>query len=119
MDGPYGIANGPAINVNGTALFHADSSKRSIYRFDLAPDGRLGPREIFIRFERDWGLPDGMTLDADGGLWVAHWRGGRVSRFTGEGVLDRSIELPTSQITSCTFAGPELDRMFVTSASFG
>ena len=60
-----------------------------------------------------------MTVDAEGGLWIAHWGGGRVSRFTAEGELERSIELPASQITSCVFAGPDLDRMFVTSAADG
>jgi sugar lactone lactonase YvrE len=58
-----------------------------------------------------------MTVDADGGLWIAHWGAGRVSRFTPDGRLDRSIPLPASQITSCVFAGENLDRMFVTSAS--
>ena len=70
-------------------------------------DGSLGQRELFIRFEPEWGTPDGMTLDSEGGLWVAHWGGGRVSRFTPEGRFERSIALPASQITSCTFAGPK------------
>jgi sugar lactone lactonase YvrE len=74
---------------------------------------------VHIRFEKEWGDPDGMAIDADGGLWVAHWGGSRVSRFSPEGKLDRSISLPTSRITSCTFAGEDLDRMFVTSAVDG
>jgi sugar lactone lactonase YvrE len=58
-------------------------------------------------------------MDRDGGLWVAHYGAGRVSRFHDDGRLDRSIELPASQITSCAFAGEDLDRMFVTSAADG
>jgi sugar lactone lactonase YvrE len=119
VDGPYGIANGPAISADGRTLFHTDTARREIYRFTVKDDGSLGDRELFIRFEPDWGWPDGMTFDAGGGLWVAHWGGGRVSRFTTEGRLDRSVALPASQITSCTFAGPELGRMFVTSAADG
>jgi sugar lactone lactonase YvrE len=119
VDGPYGIANGPAISADGRTLFHTDTARSEIYRFTVQKDGSLGDRQLFVRFEPDWGMPDGMTLDADGGLWVAHWGGGRVSRFTPEGMLDRSIALPASQITSCTFAGQELDRMFVTSAADG
>jgi xylono-1,5-lactonase len=119
VDGPYGIANGPAISSDGRTLFHTDTARREIYRFAVAADGSLDGRETFIRFEPGWGTPDGMTLDADGGLWVAHWGGGRVSRFTPEGKLDRAIALPASQITSCTFAGQKLDRMFVTSAADG
>ena len=119
VDGPYGVANGPAISADGRTLFHTDSARGEIYHFSVYGDGSLGRRELFVRFERGWGAPDGMTLDADGGLWVAHWGGGRVSRFMPDGQLDRSISLPASQITSCTFAGPNLDRMFVTSAADG
>ena len=71
----------------------------------------------FIEFEPSWGKPDGMTLDCEGGLWVAHYGAARVSRFHDDGRLDRSIALPATQITSCTFAGPTLERMFVTSAA--
>jgi sugar lactone lactonase YvrE len=60
-----------------------------------------------------------MTVDTDGGVWVAHWDGGRISRFDPDGKLVRAIPLPASRITSCTFGGPELDRLFVTSASDG
>jgi D-xylonolactonase len=119
VDGPYGIANGPAITADGKMLYHTDTARRSIYRFEVRDDGTLGERQLRMRFEKDWGSPDGMTLDAEDGLWVAHWGGGRVSRFSPEGKLERSIELPASQITSCTFAGSDLDRMFVTSAADG
>jgi len=60
-----------------------------------------------------------MTVDAQDGLWVAHWGGSRVSRFHSDGRLDCSIALPVSQVTSCVFGGSSLDRMFVTSASIG
>lgn len=118
-DGPYGIANGPAISSDGKTLYHTDTKLGLIYRFEVLDDGTLGPRNVHIRFEQAWGTPDGMTLDADGGLWVAHWGGGRVSRFTSNGEMERSIELPASQVTSCTFAGENLDRMFITSAADG
>ena len=119
VDGPYTIANGPAISPNGRWLFHTDTSVNEIYRFALNDDGSLGPRELFVRFENGWGHPDGMTFDADGGLWVAHWGGSRVSRFDPDGRIERAIALPASQITSMAFAGAALDRMFVTSAADG
>jgi sugar lactone lactonase YvrE len=118
-DSGYKVTNGPAFTVAHNYMYHTDTSRRRVYRFPLDSDGALGARETFIEFERDWGYPDGMTVDADNGLWIAHWGGGRVSRFTEHGKLDRFIELPASQITSCVFAGPNLDRLFVTSACDG
>lgn len=119
VDHPYTIANGPAIAADGSFLLHTDTALATIFRFDINDDGSLGPRTPFITFEPEWGNPDGMTFDAEGGLWVACWGGSCVTRFSPEGVRERNIALPASQITSCTFAGPALDRMFVTSASDG
>lgn len=119
MDDGYCVANGPTFSPSGDTLYHTDSAKRVVYRFDLAPDGALSNKRVFVRFEDSWGYPDGMTTDAKGGVWVAHWDGARVSRFTPDGALDRSIALPVSRPTSCVFAGDKLDRMFVTSAAIG
>ncbi len=117
VDDGYRIANGPAIGDG--MIFHTDTGRDTIYRFAVAADGTLGERETFVRFEPGWGHPDGMTLDADGGLWVACWGGACITRFAPDGTRDRSIALPASQITNLTFAGPDLDRMFVTSAAKG
>lgn len=119
VDAAYCIPNGPAIAPDGGMMFHTDSARRTIYRMTINDDGSLGPRAAHIVFAPEWGSPDGMTLDADGHLWVAHWGTGQVSRFDSDGVRERSIALPASQITSMTFAGPGLDRMFVTSAADG
>lgn len=120
VDRSYTVANGPAISPDERWFYHTDSKAGVIYRFGFdASTGTLTDRAPFIEFAQDWGSPDGMTVDRDGGLWVAHWGGGRVSRFHPDGTLDRAIALPASQITSCTFAGPGLDRMFVTSAAVG
>lgn len=119
MDDGYRVANGPAFSPAGDALYHTDSAPGIVYRFALTEDGTLSDRRELIRFEEDWGAPDGMTTDAEGGLWIAHWDGARISRFTPEGILDQSIAMPVSRPTSCVFAGPALNRMFVTSASIG
>lgn len=119
VDAPYTIPNGPAIAPDGRAMFHTDSALATIFRLPVNDDGTLGPRTPHIVFDRDWGSPDGMTLDADGHLWVAHWGTGQVSRFDPAGTRERSIALPASQITSMTFAGDALDRLFVTSAADG
>lgn len=119
VDRPYHIANGPAISPDGRWLFHTDTRFRETYRFALRDDGTLGDRELWLRFDPAWGSPDGMTFDAEGGLWIAHWGGSRVSRFDPDGRIERDIRLPASQITSMAFAGEGLDRMFVTSAATG
>ena len=116
-DSGYMVTNGPAFSPACDCLYHSDTGRGIVYRFELTPEGNIRNRETFIRFPKEWGFPDGMTVDTDGGLWIAHWAGGRVSRFTPEGKSDRDVRLPASQITSCVFAGENLDRMFVTSAA--
>ncbi|WP_207459982.1 SMP-30/gluconolactonase/LRE family protein [Azospirillum sp. SYSU D00513] len=117
-DTGYTVANGPALSPDGQTLYHTDSAARTIYAFDLAVDGALANRRVHIRFGEGDGYPDGMTCDAEGGLWVAHWDGGRVSRFLPDGTLDRTVRLPVSRVTSCAFAGPDLDRLVITTAAF-
>jgi sugar lactone lactonase YvrE len=117
QDSGYRVTNGPAFGVEHECLYHSDTARRLVYRFELTPAGDIRDRQVFLTFADDWGYPDGMTVDEQGGLWIAHWDGGRVSRFTPEGRLDRQILLPASRITSCVFAGEGLDRMFVTSSA--
>lgn len=120
IDSGYTVTNGPAFSPCGEWLYHTDSGRRTVYRFALDNDGAgVGAREAFIRFSEEDGYPDGMTTDAEGFLWVAHWDGGRISRFAPDGTRDRSIELPARRITNIAFAGDDLDRMFVTSAATG
>jgi len=118
-DSGYAVANGPAFSPDHDLLYHTDTGRRVIYRFRLSENGCLGRREVFITFPESWGWPDGMATDIEGGIWVAHWGGGRLSRFRPDGSLERFVEFPVSQVTSCCFAGPELERMFVTTASIG
>jgi D-xylonolactonase len=119
QDDGYLVANGPAFSLDGAILYHTDSGRRVIYAFDLAPDGTLSGKRVFITFDSEWGYPDGMTVDAEGGLWVAHWGGGRVSRFRPDGSLERSIRLPATNVTSVAFGGSSLTSMFVTSSADG
>ena len=118
-DRGYTVTNGPAISPDGRYLYHNDSGRGFVYRFELADDGELRERRVFLRFGPEEGAPDGMTVDSEGALWIALWGGARVSRYTSDGRFDRSVNLPASQITSCAFGGPALDRMFVTSAAEG
>jgi sugar lactone lactonase YvrE len=119
VDDGYHIANGPTFSPDQTILYHADSAQRLVYAYDVDDQGDLVNKRVFARFTGEMGYPDGMTTDAEGGVWIAAWDGGRVNRFTPDGALDRFVALPASQITSCAFAGPNLDRLFVTSAAMG
>lgn len=118
-DDGYGVANGPTFSPDGRTLYHTDSAIRQIYAFSVAEDGALSNKRPWVSFEEAWGYPDGMTTDSQGCLWVAHWGGGRVSRFSPAGELILSIDLPATNITSCAFAGAQLDRLFVTSSRLG
>ena len=119
LDTGYRIANGPAFSSDGSRVYHTDSALRRIYVFDADAGGAISNERVFVEFGNADGYPDGMTVDAQDHLWVAHWGGARVSRFRPDGSFDRAIALPASQVTSCVFAGTKLDRMFVTSASVG
>jgi len=118
-DTGYIVSNGPTFSPDHDVLYHTDTTQGVIYRFALGPGGTLGKREVFVVFPEDWGSPDGMATDVQGGVWVAHWGGGRLSRFLPDARLDRVIAMPVSQVTSCCFAGSALERMFVTTAAIG
>lgn len=117
-DGPYRVTNGPAFSPDGATIYHTDSPGRTVYQLTVGADGSLSDKRVFVHFEDPaWGYPDGMTVDAEGCLWVAHWAGWRITRFTPAGAVDRVIELPVAKVTSCAFGGPDLDTLYITSAS--
>lgn len=119
VDSGYRITNGPAFSPDGRVMYHTDTARQVTYAFDLAADGTASHRRVFLRFGNDEGHPDGLTVDADGCLWIAFWGASCIRRFSPSGDRLETIELPVSQPTSCAFGGPDLDRLFVTSASIG
>ncbi len=118
-DTGYVVTNGPAISPDGRTLYHTESSSRTIYAFDLDPDGQLSNKRIFLRFTVPEGYPDGMTCDAEGRLWVAHWGGGRVTCRGPDGTVQTEISLPTPFVTSCCFGGRHYETLFITTAAIG
>jgi sugar lactone lactonase YvrE len=79
--------------------------------------GRVRDRRVFARVDSNSGLPDGLTVDAEGFVWSAEWYGGCISRYDPEGTLERRIPVPAKQSSSLTFGGPDLRDIFVTSAA--
>lgn len=116
-DAGYRCPNGPAWSLDGSVMYHTDTMLRTIYAFDChLPTGALSNRRPFVVFDPSQGFPDGMTVDAEDHLWVAHWRGGRVSRFTPGGDLAAEITVPAPCVTSCSFGGSEFEDLFITTA---
>lgn len=112
------LHNGFAFSRDGTRMFLAHSYERKIYRYEYAADGGvLGQRRLFATLPEACGIPDGAAIDSEGGYWCALHGGGAIRRYTPEGQVDRDIEMPVSQPTMCAFAGPDLEWLYVTSAS--
>lgn len=112
-----GLSNGMGFSLDERYLYHIDSNVREIARFPYdATTGAIGARELFARSRPDDGLPDGMTVDEAGYLWVAQWDGSCVLRYTPTGAIDRRYSFPTGKITSVAFGGIHLDELYVTSA---
>ena len=113
-------SNGIGWSPDDRHLYLVDSAIGAIDRFAFDLDaGAIGRRRRFATVELDAGRPDGLAVDADGGVWVALWGGGAVLRFAPDGRLDRRIELPVSQVTSCCFGDADLSTLYVTTAARG
>lgn len=120
MDSDYVVTNGPAWSADYKTMYHNDSVNGRVFAFDFDLEkGELSNKRLFLQFSPEEGSPDGMTTDSEGGLWIAHWGASKVTRHAPDGKVTRTITLPCSQITSCTFGGPALNTMFITTASDG
>lgn len=111
------IPNGLVWSLDGTAAFHADTAEGRIWRyeFDLAT-GSFGEREVLVDFVDTAGAPDGIAMDAQGGLWVALWGGAAVRRYDSSGSLTDHVPLPVTYPTSCAIGGPSGTTLFVTTS---
>jgi sugar lactone lactonase YvrE len=111
------VSNGLEWSPDGRLAYYVDSATGRIDVMDYAADRGLTDRRPFVAIET--GAPDGLTVDAEGGIWVALWGGSAVHRFTPEGALSEVIELPVTQVTACTFGGARLDELFITTSREG
>lgn len=121
MLGALTNSNGLDWSPDQRTLYHIDTPTLRVTTSDYDVEtGAIANRRVVVEFAPDVGRPDGMTVDAEGMLWIAHWDGGRVSRWDpAKGQLLQEIFLPAARVTSCAFGGPNLDRLYITTARFG
>jgi sugar lactone lactonase YvrE len=118
VDRNYRITNGPAF-IDQFNFYHTDSAKKIIYKIKINKKDKIVSKKIFKKFSLSEGSPDGMTLDKNKNLWVAHFHGACVSVFNSRAKLIHRIHLPAKNITNCTFGGLKNNEIFITSATKG
>lgn len=116
VDEGYIVTNGPAFSPDGSILYHTDTFAGKIFAFDLDVEGNLTNKRLHIRIPPEQGYPDGMTTDSEGYLWVAHFGGGRLTRFDPDGNPVAILRLPVANVTSCVFGGANYDKLYITTA---
>ncbi|SCL20319.1 gluconolactonase [Micromonospora rhizosphaerae] len=114
------ISNGTGWSPDGHFMYYVDTATNRVDVFDIDVDtGLVRGRRPLATVDVRLGAPDGLTVDADGCVWVALWGGSAVHRYTPDGALDRVIGVPASQPTACAFGGPALTDLFITTARHG
>ncbi|MFD5796366.1 SMP-30/gluconolactonase/LRE family protein [Streptomyces diastatochromogenes] len=112
------VSNGIGWSPDGRQMYYADTPTRRVDVFDHDAEG-IRNRRTLTEIEEGAGFPDGLTVDAEGCVWVALWDGGAIRRYTPSGDLDRVITLPTPRTTACAFGGPDLTDLYITTARIG
>ncbi|WP_208810755.1 SMP-30/gluconolactonase/LRE family protein [Micromonospora echinofusca] len=114
------VSNGLAWTRDGRTAYYVDSATRRVDAFDVDPvSGELTDRRPVVTVPAGAGLPDGLCVDADGGIWVALWDGGAVHRYTPDGRLSAVVAVPVARPTACTFGGPGYADLYVTTSRQG
>jgi D-xylonolactonase len=117
VDG-FAVTNGPTWSLDGRTMYFTNTATGQIFAFDFDPErGELSNRRLWLQFGPDDGSPDGMTTDANGNLWIAHWGAGRVTCHAPSGKELARIDVPASNTTSCAFGGPNLTTLYITTAT--
>jgi len=114
------ISNGLGWSPDNQSFYHTDSGRNTIYVYDIdMPTGELSRKRVFANCPADQGVPDGLTVDAQGYVWSAQWDGSCIIRYDPLGNIERRINLPVPRPTSCTFGGADCRTLYVTSARTG
>jgi sugar lactone lactonase YvrE len=120
MEKGVSVANGIGWSPDNKTMYFTDSLPKIIYTYDFdAATGTIENRHIFSHTPDELGVPDGLTVDGEGFIWSARWGGWKVTRYDPDGQVERSVSIPVQQPTSCTFGGPGLNELYITSARVG
>ena len=109
------ISNGLCWSADGSVAFYNDTETYAISVFDYR-DGALFDRRVFVDLRAEELRPDGLTLDAEGGVWIGLSNGGAIRRYDAEGVLSEIVDVPVTKVTACTFGGEDLDQLYITTS---
>jgi sugar lactone lactonase YvrE len=112
------VSNGLEWSPDGSQAYYNDTATFRISVFDYSYEIGLINRRTFAEIPDD-GRPDGLTVDAEGGVWTAIADGGAVHRYGPDGVLDEVIKIPARKVTACTFGGDQLHELFITTSREG
>lgn len=119
-DTGFVVSNGPAFSVDGAIMYFNDSVGKKTFAYDISADDPYPRnRRILINYTTAEGSPDGLTVDEQGCLWVAHWGGARVTRFSARGDRLTTIAVPAPHVTTVGFGGDDLGTLYITSARQG
>jgi D-xylonolactonase len=112
-----GCSNGMGFTPDRKQMYYTDSRKREIYLFDYDQEtGEIDNQRVFVQVPAGEGIPDGMTVDAEGYVWSARWDGSCLVRFTPDGDQERRISFPAKKVSSVVFGGPDYTDMYITTA---
>jgi len=117
MDSGFAVPNGIAFSPDDKVMYVTDMFHGKIVAYDFdVRSGAVSNRRDFAVVPQDAGIPDGLVVDAEGGVWSAHWGGWRVTRYLPDGRVERDIRLPAANVTCMAFGGKDLDELYVTTA---
>ena len=113
------VSNGLEWSPDGTLAYYVDTAGGAIDVFDYDRRAGLTGRRTFVEVPGHEGHPDGLTVDAQGGVWVALYGGSQVRRYSSAGALQEVVRVPATNVTACTFGGENLDQLFITTSREG
>jgi sugar lactone lactonase YvrE len=116
----FPVSNGPAFSLDGSTMYFNDSANYRTFVYDISPDDLLPRnRRLFASYTDEEGMPDGLTVDAEGCIWTAQWGGARAIRLSPKGEKLLTLNVASGHVTSLAFGGPDFAELFITTAHDG